>query len=122
MVATIWVPLYAWNLSFPKLEEAYRTAKRIYEDEGGAGLTNKQKLLIEFEPDVKAILKLNTAKDGIWKLQSAKNKITVAKDMTAQEKRKSIDRINAKNYHALSGRATEIGLLPRCDRQHGRKK
>jgi len=89
-------PLYAWNLSFPKLEEAYRTAKRIYEDEGGAGLTNKQKLLIEFEPDVKAILKLNTAKDGIWKLQSAKNKITVAKDMTAQEKRKSIDRINAK--------------------------
>lgn len=89
-------PLYAWNLSFPKLEESYRTAKRIYEDEGGAGLTNKQKLLIEFEPDVKAILKLNTAKDGIWKLQSAKNQITVAKDMTAQEKRKSIDRINAK--------------------------
>ena len=89
-------PLYAWNLAFPALEEAYRSAKKVYEVDGADALSDRQRLLLTYEGDVKAILKLNTAKDGIWKLQSLKNKVVVDKNMTAEQKRKAVDEINAR--------------------------
>lgn len=89
-------PLYAWNLAFPALEEAYRSAKKVYEVDGADSLSDRQRLLLTYEGDVKAILKLNTAKDGIWKLQGLKNKVVVDKNMTAEQKRKAVDEINAR--------------------------
>ena len=89
-------PLYAWNLAFPALEEAYRSAKKVYEVDGADALSDRQRLLLTYEGDVKAILKLNTAKDGIWKLQGLKNKVVVDKNMTAEQKRKAVDEINAR--------------------------
>ena len=89
-------PLYQWNLAFPALEEAYRSAKKVLEVDGPDALSDRQRLLVTYEADVKAILKLNTAKDGIWKLQGLKNKVVVDKNMTAEQKRKAVDEINAR--------------------------
>ena len=113
-------PLYAWNLAFPALEEAYRSAKKVYEVDGADSLSDRQRLLLTYEGDVKAILKLNTAKDGIWKLQGLKNKVVVDKKYDGRAETQGCRRNQRSDHIALAGWAQKARLLSGCDRQYGR--
>jgi hypothetical protein len=86
-------PLYEWNDNYPKLQKALKTAEKSAEM--GAPLSNSQMVILNSAESIKNILKLNTAKDGIWKLQSQEKKIQMANGMTSQEKRDAIDALDA---------------------------
>lgn len=89
-------PLNAWNggSGYRRLEGAYKTAKIIYETEGPNALTDKQKLLLVNEQEVKNILRLNSGKDGIWALQRLERRIQMDKSLSSQQKRDEIDKID----------------------------
>lgn len=89
-------PVDRWNDNFPQLEMALKTAQTILQREGAGALSDRQRILLTYEQDVRNILKLNSGKGGIWELQRAKNDVAVRKDLTARQKREIEDKLNAR--------------------------
>ena len=84
-----------WFEDSKRLDGALDTAKKMRE-EGYDGMTAKQKAVLRVEDQIHAILRINTARGGIYSLLRRKNDIAESKTMTAKEKKEAIDRIDAR--------------------------
>ena len=93
-----------WFDDSKRLDGALDSAKKMRE-EGYASMTDKQKAVLNAEGQIRGILRMNTARGGIYSLMRQKNDIAESKTMTATEKRDAIDRIDA---HIVS--MAQLGL------------
>jgi hypothetical protein len=89
-----------WEQTFREerddLDRMYRTAKEVYKQRGRAGLSDEEKEILGAENAVKRVNSYFTGKGGIGDLRSEVNRIVVAKNMSAEEKRRRVDRLESR--------------------------
>ena len=88
-----------------ELNTLYKSAKQIYENSGSKALTVQERRILGAENGVKQVNQLFTNKGGIDDLRREISKITVAKGMSAEEKRARVDRLEKR-----IGELSERGL------------
>ena len=89
-----------WEQTFQdereEIDTLFRSAKQIYENSGSKALTVQERRILGAENGVRQVNQLFTNKGGIDDLRREISKVTIAKGMSAEEKRARVDRLEAK--------------------------
>ncbi len=79
-----------------EIDTLFRSAKQIYENSGRGALTLQERRILGAENGIRQVNQLFTNKGGIDDLRREISKVTIAKGMSAEEKRARVDRLEAK--------------------------
>ncbi len=86
-----------WEQTFrderDELDTILRSAKEVMETKGRKGLSRDERRALGAENAIKRVNRYFTGKGGINELQREINKITVAKNLSSEEKRRRVDRL-----------------------------
>ncbi len=86
-----------WEQTFrderDELDTILRSAKEVMETKGRKGLSRDERRALGAETAIKRVNRDFTGKGGINELQREINKITVAKNLSSEEKRRRVDRL-----------------------------